>query len=703
MGTARAEARHRDRRAESPEPLARHHLRHHAGRPRIPAVASPAPAPANDSFLSVPARQRPDHREEVGLQPADVRVLPNTLGALAEKVRLDLRRGRRRLPRRETCNRGLPLALVGEEQGGPARPSLHPAREAVGADHLQRRARVVVDLRGVPGAHPPQRTLGCEREPHLQGVRRDAIHVLRRPEQGTPDQRGQGPGYATKRVFNSPFMQSIWGSGKVTITYAGHGSTYDFSHRTAPTKSSALTAPGARSRRRVVASVDRCFSSGGGWPGTCSPRSVAVLFVVLGLLAARPQRPQTPARRAGEGGLRVGQRRRLRRSHRSATSEDHASKRAARSSAPREAGAPQRSATATPGVDVLTPLRLDDGRAVLVDRGFIRASPQHGVTTDPPPTVTAVVHGMRESNLICAPTASTTSSTDGSPFRVDLGRDRQDAPLPAAARMDRGAGDQSRADGQLAGAPAAAAARPGPPPRVRNRVVRVRVDPAHRLAAVSLRYRRVSEGRDERQDRKHREHASPSRAGAARAAGQAARNRPAPPGLTPSTVPASRRPRRRCPIRSAPRVRGEHLRQVAPLGHEDDEGRGGEHTVKRCSVTISYSGAPRRRAHGDEHDDRADAEKDGDDNVDDLLRQDPERLTPMLTAITACTRNASGCRATRGRGAARRHHERARDMLLSGSSPMKMTGKTAAMIARSMITRSGRPVAPSNRAGGGIR
>jgi len=52
-----------------------------------------------------------------------------------------------------------------------------------------------------------------------------------------PQINGQGPGYATKRVFNSPFMQSIWGSGKVTITYAGHGSTYDFSHPTAPTKS----------------------------------------------------------------------------------------------------------------------------------------------------------------------------------------------------------------------------------------------------------------------------------------------------------------------------------------------------------------------------------------------------------------------------------------------------------------------------------
>jgi cytochrome oxidase assembly protein ShyY1 len=46
------------------------------------------------------------------------------------------------------------------------------------------------------------------------------------------------------------------------------------------------------------------------------------------------------------------------------------------------------------GVDLLTPLLLPDGRAVLVDRGFVRASAQTGVTTDPPPNGTAVVHGL---------------------------------------------------------------------------------------------------------------------------------------------------------------------------------------------------------------------------------------------------------------------------------------------------------------------
>lgn len=46
------------------------------------------------------------------------------------------------------------------------------------------------------------------------------------------------------------------------------------------------------------------------------------------------------------------------------------------------------------GVDVLTPLRLTNGTAVLVDRGWVQASATSGVTTDPPPGGVAVVHGL---------------------------------------------------------------------------------------------------------------------------------------------------------------------------------------------------------------------------------------------------------------------------------------------------------------------
>ena len=46
------------------------------------------------------------------------------------------------------------------------------------------------------------------------------------------------------------------------------------------------------------------------------------------------------------------------------------------------------------GVDILTPLRLANGTAVLVDRGWVQASATQGVTTDPPVSGTAVVHGL---------------------------------------------------------------------------------------------------------------------------------------------------------------------------------------------------------------------------------------------------------------------------------------------------------------------
>jgi cytochrome oxidase assembly protein ShyY1 len=74
------------------------------------------------------------------------------------------------------------------------------------------------------------------------------------------------------------------------------------------------------------------------------------------------------------------------------------------------------------GVDVLTPLRLADGRAVLVDRGFVRASAQSGVTTDPPPDGTAVVHGLvrRSSPLRAGDTIDRLADGRVTVPRVDL-------------------------------------------------------------------------------------------------------------------------------------------------------------------------------------------------------------------------------------------------------------------------------------------
>ena len=42
--------------------------------------------------------------------------------------------------------------------------------------------------------------------------------------------------YSPKNVFNSPWMQSVWGSGRITIRFGTQRATYDFSKPTAPVK-----------------------------------------------------------------------------------------------------------------------------------------------------------------------------------------------------------------------------------------------------------------------------------------------------------------------------------------------------------------------------------------------------------------------------------------------------------------------------------
>jgi cytochrome oxidase assembly protein ShyY1 len=74
------------------------------------------------------------------------------------------------------------------------------------------------------------------------------------------------------------------------------------------------------------------------------------------------------------------------------------------------------------GIDVLTPLRLASGAAVLVDRGWVQASTQSGITTDPPPTGTVVVHGLAHSSSVFSAGDTVDHLADGhlSVPRVDL-------------------------------------------------------------------------------------------------------------------------------------------------------------------------------------------------------------------------------------------------------------------------------------------
>jgi len=51
-----------------------------------------------------------------------------------------------------------------------------------------------------------------------------------------PQVNGKGVGYNPPMVFNSPFMKSKFGSGKITITKGSHSASYDFSNYKAPVK-----------------------------------------------------------------------------------------------------------------------------------------------------------------------------------------------------------------------------------------------------------------------------------------------------------------------------------------------------------------------------------------------------------------------------------------------------------------------------------
>ena len=74
------------------------------------------------------------------------------------------------------------------------------------------------------------------------------------------------------------------------------------------------------------------------------------------------------------------------------------------------------------GVDVLTPLRLADGTAVLVDRGWVQSSSVNGVTTDPPARGIAVVHGLVHDSSPLSANDTVDHLTDGrlAVPRVDL-------------------------------------------------------------------------------------------------------------------------------------------------------------------------------------------------------------------------------------------------------------------------------------------
>ena len=225
------------------------------------------------------------------------------------------------------------------------------------------------------------------------------------------------------------------------------------------------------------------------------------------LLAARPEHPEAPDLGPRKGRLRQARARR------------HGDRQSARPTAagPRRRGTFDRTHETVlrnqirgdnVGVEVLTPLRLADGTAVLVDRGWVQASSRRAAS--PPIRRLRGPPSCTDSCTIRTRSARTTPSTifptAGSRCRGSTSR-RSARTMPYKLRpvWIEAQAISPAPHRQRARAPAATAARSREPHGVRDRMVRVRADPAHRLADRAAAPRPSAQRGDERQHREHRE------------------------------------------------------------------------------------------------------------------------------------------------------------------------------------------------------
>ena len=136
------------------------------------------------------------------------------------------------------------------------------------------------------------------------------------------------------------------------------------------------------------------------------------------------------------------------------------------------------------GYDVLTPLRLEDGTAVVVDRGWVaRNDVDTGRASLAPPTGTVTVRGpIAEPRPLQAD--DTVDERGGHTTRAARRHrsHRTRRLVPVARRLRHRTVAGPRSGGRRARAPRTAGSGRSEPPVVRVPVVRVRVDPPRRLA-----------------------------------------------------------------------------------------------------------------------------------------------------------------------------------------------------------------------------
>ena len=188
----------------------------------------------NDAFLSIQDKNTLiTEKHRVPERPGDARLLPAGLDASCEAGGwIFVTEGSATLPVRPATARTRWLHAA-EEQRPEHRATVRPAIERV-ADHLRdRRATSYASFRR--SARTSSGTRSARSAARSISPRRTApLHVLPR-HQGAAGQRRLA-NYSPTNVFDTPFMQSVWGSGKITIPDGAHGATYDFSNHTNPVK-----------------------------------------------------------------------------------------------------------------------------------------------------------------------------------------------------------------------------------------------------------------------------------------------------------------------------------------------------------------------------------------------------------------------------------------------------------------------------------
>ena len=183
-----------------------------------PQAGPPSFNPANDSFLSVQSKNTLITRKQADLGESTYVYFSKTLDTLAEKKGwIFVKEGGAYLAVKPATG-GYRWLTLREEQGLEQGPALHPAGQGRRADHL--RSGHGLHLSDAGGVREPDT---AEQVQVQRDARVHVVHAARTSRSSAtsprpPQVNGKGAGYDPPMVFNSPFMKSKFGSGKITIT-----------------------------------------------------------------------------------------------------------------------------------------------------------------------------------------------------------------------------------------------------------------------------------------------------------------------------------------------------------------------------------------------------------------------------------------------------------------------------------------------------